>query len=183
MFLFKKKIEFHQFIANAVFNSVNSYDSNFDKMVVLADEFNVLTAKDKDKLRDFGYSLIMVDLIISGTVLFNGDITNEELSREIGLIYVKFLNEVKHLNENEIQQKVDDAMKLINATESAEGSENDLKFLLCSKFAELYSGNKFTDEKIRQKNFAVMKLANALVKADILKLMSKENNIVWNSKK
>lgn len=183
MFLFKKKIEFPQFIANAVFNSVNSYDSNFDKMVVLADEFNVLTTKDKDKLRDFGYALVIVDLIISGTVLFNNNLTNEELGLEVGTIYIKFLNEVKHLSEKEIQQKVDDAMKLISATESAEGSEDDLKFLLCSKFAEIYSGNKLTDEKIRQKNFAAMKLANALVKANILKLMSKENNIVWNLKK
>jgi len=179
--LFKKSIEFSQFIADAIFNSMNFYDSNFEKMIVMADEFNVLNNRDKGELKDFGYALIIADLIISGSMHFNGRVTSEEMGRVVGFLYVKFLKEARLLNEKEIEKKTNNIGNLLTALEESEGNpvngnntENDPKFLLCSTFSKLYSGDNLKDEKVRGKGFAAFKLAKAVVKSDLIKIMLKE---------
>ena len=181
MAFFKKSIDFGQFIGDAIFNSVNFYDVNSEKLIPMADEFKVLDKDDMAELKELGYSLIIADLMISCQVNFSGKTSNEETGKAIGFLYTRFLNEVKHLDENEIKRKTDTLGKLLGAVEANEkkpnNTEEELKLLLCSTFAELYSGENLKDKKVEGKRFAAFKLAKAIVKADIIKTMLKEFKI------
>lgn len=181
MTFFKKKIDFGQFIGDAIFNSVNFYDANSEKLIPMADEFKVLDKDDAAELKELGYSLIIADLMISCQINFSDKISNEEAGKAIGFLYTRFLNEVKHLGENEIKIKTDALGKLLGAVEANEkkpnNTEEELKLLLCSTFAELYSGENLKDKKVEGKRFAAFKLAKAIVKADIIKTMLKEFKI------
>lgn len=188
MSLFKKKIESSQFIADAISGSVNFYDSNFDKLVPLADEFHVLTDEDKTELKESGYALIIADIMTSCQINFGEKVSNEAIGKEIGFIYVQFLGEVKHLSENDIEKKTSAIQKLLAAIETNEGKEiykkagnpeDNFRFLLCSTFAELYSGDNLADKKVEGKRFAAFKLAKGVVKADIIKIMLKEFKVDW----
>lgn len=184
MSIFKKKIDFGQFIADAIFNSVSFYDSNSEKMILMADEFKVLDKRDNEELKEFGYALIIADLMISGLVHFSEKVTNEKIGEVVGFLYVKFLKEVNHLNEDEIKRKTDKFEKLLTVIETkkekADNTEEDSKLLLCSTFAELYSGGNLKDKKVEGKRFAAFKLAKGIVKADLIKTMLKEFKInLW----
>jgi len=180
MTLFKKSIDFGQFIADAIFNSVNFYDSNSEKLISMADEFKVLDRGDVEELKDFGYALIVADLMISCQINLGYKISDEKIGETIGFLYVKFLNEVKHFNNDKIKRKIDTFEKLLSAVEANEkknNTEESLKLLLCSTFAELYSGSNLKDEKVEGKRFAAFKLAKAVVKADMIRTMLKEFKI------
>jgi len=181
MVFLKKSIDFGQFVGDAIFNSVNFYDANSEKLIPMADEFKVLDKDDAAELKELGYSLIIADLMISCQVNFSGKISNEETGKAVGFLYTRFLNEVKHLDENEIKRKANTLGKLLGAVEANEkkpnNTEEELKLLLCSTFAELYSGENLKDKKVEGKRFAAFKLAKAIVKADIIKTMLKEFKI------
>lgn len=188
MSFFKKKIDSNRFIADAISGSVDFYDSNFDKLVPLADEFNVLTDDDKAELKEFGYALIVADLMTSCQINFGEKISNEAIGKEIGFIYVRFLGEVKHLDENNINKRTNTIQKLLTAIEANEDKEiykkagnpeDNFRFLLCSTFTELYSGDNLADKKVEGKRFAAFKLAKGIVKADIIKIMLKEYRVDW----
>lgn len=178
MAFFKKSIDFGQFIGDAIFNSVNFYDANSEKLIPMTDEFKILDNNDAAELKELGYSLIIADLMISCQINFGSKISNEEAGKAIGFLYTRFLNEVKHLNENEIKKKTDVLGKLLDAIEAngkqSGSTEEELKLLLCSTFAELYSGENLKDKKVEGKRFAAFKLAKAIVKADMIKTMLKE---------
>ncbi len=48
MGLFKQKIDFSQFLADLISFQYDFLENNFNKLIVLADEFKVLTEKDKE---------------------------------------------------------------------------------------------------------------------------------------
>jgi hypothetical protein len=188
MSIFKKQIDFGQFITEAISSSINFYDANFDKLIPLADEFHVLTEEDKKELRESGYALIIADLMVSCRIHFGGKISNEQIGRECGFIYVVFLRKVKHLNKNEIDRKTSELENLLTTLEKnedketyrkVEKTEDGLKFLLCSSFAELYSGDNLKDRKVEGKRFAAFKLAKAIVKTDLVRIMLKEFKIKY----
>jgi len=184
MSFFKENIDFGQFIGDAIFNSVNFYDANSEKLISMADEFKVLNKNDAVELKELGYSLIIADLMVSCKVNFSGKISNKEIGKTIGFLYTRFLNEIKHLDENEIKKKVDVLGKLLDVVETNEKSNNteeELKFLLCSTFAKFYSGGNLKDKKVEGKRFAAFKLAKVFVKADIIKTMLKEFKIKQKS--
>lgn len=178
MAFFKKNIDFGQFVGDAIFYSINFYDANSEKLIPMADEFRVLDDSDTTELKEFGYSLIIADLMISCQINFNGKVSNEEIGKAIGFLYTRFLNEVKHLDEHDIKRKTDALGKLLGKVEANEktsnNTEEELELLLCSTFAELYSGENLKDKKVEGKRFAAFKLAKAIIKADIIKTMLKE---------
>jgi hypothetical protein len=49
MSIFKQKINFSQFLADLIILQCDFLQNNFNKLVVLADEFKVLTEKDKEE--------------------------------------------------------------------------------------------------------------------------------------
>lgn len=190
MSIFKKQIDFGQFITDAITCSINFYDANFDKFIPLADEFHVLTQKDKEELRESGYSLIVADLMVSCQIHFGKIISNEQIGREVGFIYALFLGKEMHLNKNEIDGKANELKNLLTALEKNEDKEiyrkvdktkDGLKFLLCSTFAELYSGDNLKDKIVEGKRFAAFKLAKAIAKADLVRTMLKEFEIKYTS--
>src|SRR3989344_5923429 len=188
MSLFKKKIDSRQFIADAVSGSISMYDSNFDKLIPLADEFHVLTESDRAELKEFGYALIIADLMTSCQINFGGKISNKKIGEEIGFIYVQFLGEVKHLGEVEIEKKTNAIQKLLTAVEANEDKEiykkagnpeDNFRLLICSIFAQLYSGDNLAAKRVEGKRFAAFKLAKGIVKADIIGIMLKEFKVDW----
>lgn len=184
MSLFKKNITVGQFVADAINNSISFYESNIEKMVELSDEYKVMGEKDKKELKEFGYALIIADLMLSGQINFGDKISNEEFGKLVAFIYVKFLNEVKGLEKNEIEKRTDSLEKLLDALESgedrADGTADGLRFLLCSVFSELYSAGDLKDQKIQGKRFAAFKMAKAVVKTDLINIMLKEFKIDFN---
>jgi hypothetical protein len=49
MSILKKKIDFNQFLADLITFQCDFLEGNFDKLIILADEFNVLMEKDKQE--------------------------------------------------------------------------------------------------------------------------------------
>ena len=178
MALFKKNISLSQFVADAINNSISFYESNSDRMIDLADEYNVMEEKDKNELKEFGYALIIADLMLSGQIHFGDRISNEEFSKLVGFIYVKFLKEVKNMEENEIEKRTNVLEKILGTLESSEdradGTADGLRFLLCSIFSELYAEGEIKDQKVQGKRFAAFKMAKAVIKSDLINIMLKE---------
>lgn len=177
MFLFKKKIDFVQFIADAIFGSMNSYDSNSEKMILMADEFKVLDKHDIEVLKELGYALIISDLMVGIINHFNEKISNEDAEKVVTALYVKFLKEVKSLDESQIREKISKLQELLWT--KTDNTQKDLRLRLCFAFSNLYSGDDYKDQKHKGKNFAAFKLAKAIVKADLIKIMLKDYNIIW----
>lgn len=184
MALFKKSISLSQFAADAVNNSISFYESNSDRMIDMSDEYKVMTEKDKEELKEFGYALIVADLMLSGQIHFGDKVSNEEFGKLAGFIYVKFLKEVKNLTEKEIEKRTDALEKLLGSLESSEdradGTADGLRFLLCSIFSELYAEGDIKDQKVQGKRFAAFKMAKAIVKTDLIKIMLKELKVDFN---
>ena len=65
MSIFKKKIDFGQFLADLITHQCDFLGNNFNKLVTLADEFKVLTEKDKEEFLDKAHELIIVDILMS----------------------------------------------------------------------------------------------------------------------
>jgi hypothetical protein len=126
--------------------------------------------------------------MVSCQIHFGKIISNEQIGREIGFIYVLFLGKEKHLNKNEIDRKANELENLLIALEKNEDKEtcrkigktkDGLKFLLCSTFAELYSGDNLKDKIVKGKRFAAFKLAKAIIKTDLVRIMLKEFKIKY----
>ncbi len=181
MSLFKKNITLSQFVADVINNSISFYESNNEKMVDLADEYKVMDEKDKNELKDFGYALIIANLMLSGQIHFGNKISNEKFGKLVVFIYVKFFKEVKSLGKNEIEKRIGSLEKLLGTLESSEdradGTADGLRFLLCSVFSELFSDGNLKKQKVQGKRFAAFKMAKAVVKADLIKIMLKEFKI------
>lgn len=183
MSIFKKKIKFNQFVADVIYDYMNFLDSNIDKMIPLADEYKSLSEKDTEKLKDSAYSLVINDIMISIGEHLGNKISSENIGYIVGYLYVKYLKEVKHLDENDIKNKTSEFEILFTNLESKvnkSGKDKELKFVLCHTFAEIYSSENLTDETVKGKNFAAFKLAKSLIKADFVKLMLNEYSVDFN---
>lgn len=186
MSFFKKQITLSQLIADSIFNSINFYDSNSNKLIQMSDELKVLDGNDVDELKELGHALIVADLQISCAVNFNNKISNEKIGEAMGFLYAKYLKEIKKLTETEIEVKMETFFKLLTLLETNEGKNNiefekvsdSLKLLLCTSFAKLYSGDNLKDKKVEGKNFAAFKLAKAIVKSDFVGTMLKDFKVI-----
>ena len=186
MAFFKQKIDFGQFVGEAISNSIKSYDANADKWIPMADESNVLNDAEKAELKELGYSLVIADLIVSCGIHFKNKVSSEAISYAVSFLYMRFLKEVKQLTENDIEKQKVALEKLINkATEQSEkiyekhnlSADDNLKVALASAFAELYAGDDYRSEKAEDKRFAAFKFAKGIVKVDLVGLMLKEYKV------
>jgi len=177
--LLKKKIDFVQFIADAISGSMGFYDSNSERMILMADEFKVLDKNDIEELKELGYALIISDLMVGVIDHFNENVSSDDAEKVVTTLYVKFLKEVKNLDENQIKHRLDQLQKIL--WDKTENTEKDLRQRLCFAFSNVYSGDNPNQPKYKERNFAAHKLANAIVKADMIKIMLQEFDIVWES--
>ena len=107
---------------------------------------------------------------------FNKKISNEDTEKVVTALYVKFLKEVKSLDKNQIKEKVNKLQKVLWA--KTDNTQKDLKLRLCFAFSNLYSGENYKDQKYKGKNFAAFKFATAITKADLIKTMLKDYDVI-----
>ena len=183
MALFKKKIEFPQFIADVMFNGFSIYDKNIDEWMPMADEFKVLKQEDKEGLKKLGKSLVAANVYFGSIFHFEGLVSPEDSEKVVAGLYGKYLREVKNLSEAEVEKEANSFGDLIEKSldtdlKDIDGKKNQFQFALCSAFAKMYAGEKnLSDEIVRGKNFAAFKLAKNLVKADFMEIMLKEYKV------
>lgn len=183
MALFKKKAQFPQFIADVMFNGFAVYEKNIDEWIPMADEYKVLTQKDKEELKELGKSLVAANVYFSSSIHFNGLVSPEDNGKVVASLYLKYLKEVKNLPESEVKKETSKYIDLIEKSfnidlKDVQGEENQLKFALCSAFAQMYvDGKNLSDKEVEGKNFAAFKLAKNLTKMDLMELMLKEYKV------
>jgi len=190
MGLFKQKIDFSQFLADLISFQYDFLENNFNKLVVLADEFKVLTEKDKEDFFDKAHELIIVDILVSCSQRFYKNLSSEEIGEAVSIVYAKYLIEHKKISKILAEEKLGKVMKLFDLVGKAEEEvqkrdehykkigyksypkiDNDIdgqKFYLCSGFSNYYAGEDIKSENLEGKHFAAFKLAKGFVKSDIV---------------
>jgi hypothetical protein len=200
MSIFKKKIDFSQFIANLISFQLDFIESNFDKMVILADEYKILGESDKKDLYEKLQTLSIADILLKCHLSLSNNIAPEEMNNCIAVMYRRCLIEYKNMQEKEA---IDSAKRVLDLIGSMEDAKKDMEqsmeetnktgyemnkinehdeqeYYLCSGFSKYYAGNNMKSENWEGKHFAAFKLAKAFVKTDIVKAMLKDFKIIWN---
>ncbi len=202
MSIFKKKIDFSQFLADLIGFQCDFLENNFSKLVVLADGFKVLTEKDEEDFLDKAHELVIVDILMSCNQKFYNNLSSEEVGKAVSLIYARYLTEYKKISKSLAEKKLDNVMKLFELVccaeeETQKQSERNKeigykppykisddidkqKFYLCKGFSNYCVGSDMKSENWEGRNFAVLKLAKAFVKTDIVKTTLKKFKITWN---
>ena len=202
MTIFKKKIYFAQFLADLITFQCDFLENKFGNLIVLADEFKVLTEKDKEDFFDKAHELVIVDILMSCNQLFYKTLSSEKIGENVSVAYGKYLTEYKKLSNILASEKVGKVMKLLDLVCKAEeeaqkrdeqcemigyescpkinGDIDKQKFYLCQGFGSYCAGSDIKVENWQGRNFAAFKLAKALVKADIVKIMLKKFKIIWD---
>jgi len=201
MSLFKQKIDFSQFLADLISFQYDFLENNFNKLVVLADEFKVLTEKDKEDFFDKARELIIVDILMGCNRHFYKNLSSEEVGKAVSIVYAQYLTEHKKVAKTLAEEKLERVMKLFELVCKAEEDtqkreeenkkigykspykiDNDLdkqKFYLCNGFSNYCAGENVKSENWEGKHFAAFKLAKAFVKGDIVAQSLKHYSIVF----
>lgn len=200
MSIFKKKIDFSQFIANLISFQLDFIKNNFDKMAILADEFKVLTESDKKDLYEKLQTLSVADILIECHLNLSDKVEPQEINNCIAVMYRRCLVEYKRMQEKEAIDKAKRVLDLIEYMEDAKkdteqtreraskhgyemnrvNEQDEQKYYLCSGFSDYYAGKDVKSENWEGKHFAAFKLAKAIVKTDIVSITLKEYKIIWN---
>lgn len=195
MSTFKNKIDFGQFLADLITHQCDFLENNFNKVVTLADEFKVLTDKDKEEFLDKAHELIIVDILMSCNQNFYKDLSSEEVGEAVSIVYAQYLTEYKKIPKTLAEKKLEKVMELFELVCKAEEDTqkrdkhykkigyksypkivSDIdkqKFYLCSAFSSYCVGEDIKSENWEGRHFAAFKLAKGFVKADIVKSVLK----------
>jgi len=201
MGLFKQKIDFGQFLADLISFQYDFLENNFNKLVVLADEFKVLTEKDKEDFFDKAHELIIVDILMSCNQYFYKKISSEEVGKAVSIIYAKYLIEHKKISRATAENKLEKVMKLFELVCDAEEAaqklgeaskeigykspykiDNELdkqKFYLCDGFSNYCAGDDIKSENWEGKHFSAFKIAKGFVNGDIVTNSLKHYNVIF----
>ena len=114
MSILKKRIGFSQFLADLITFQFEFLENNFDKLIVLADEFKVLTEKEKEELLDKAHELIIVDILMSCYQHFHKKLSSEEAGEAVSVVYAKYLTEYKKIPKTLAEQKLEKVMELFD---------------------------------------------------------------------
>lgn len=188
MSLFKQKISFHQFLADLISFQFDFLDSNFDKLIVLADEFKVLTDGDKKEFLDKSHELVIADIFISCTQHSNHKLSPEEIGKSVGAVYGQYSTTYKKMSELSAREKMENVINLLELANKLEeelqkrhdgmvGHTDDQKFYLCSAFSEYCAGGDSKSKNWEGKKFAAFKLAKAIVKGDVVMQSLKHTSV------
>ncbi len=201
MSIFKKKIDFGQFLADIIKFQFEFLENNFNEMIVLVDEFGVLSEKDKDEYAAKTYDLLIADIFMSCNQQFYKKLSSEEIGQAVSAVYLRYMIDFLKLSERVAEGKVNDSLKVIKLAVKAEDDtqrqkeknlevgyksayeiDNEIdkqKFYLCRGFSSYCAGDNMKSENWEGKNFAAFKLAKGIIKTDIVSLMLKDFKINW----
>lgn len=176
-------------------------EKNFNKLVVLADKFKVLTEKDKEEFLAKAHELIIVDIMMGCDQYFSKNLSSEEVGKVISVVYAQYLTEYKKIPKTLAEKELGKVMEFFDLVCKAEENiqkqheqyekishtsypkiDNDIdkqKFYLCSGFSEYCAGKDIKSENWEGKHFAAFKLAKGFVKSDIIAQSLKHYSIVF----
>ena len=79
MFLFKKRVSFPQFLGDLISAQCDLLERHFDKIVVMADEFNALTKEDKQQFFEKAHALVIIDIMMRCGQCFSENVSMKEV--------------------------------------------------------------------------------------------------------
>jgi len=192
----KQKINFGQFLGELIVFQYNFLENNFNRMIILADEYRALTEQDRERFLDKAYELIIVDIMMSCSRHFSENLTDKELGEAISIVYGKYLLELKHVSKILVEQKLNKVMGFFELVakkeeymqkrvdhESSMGTDNEFnkeKFYLCQAFREYCVGENTKAENWEGKAFATFKFAKAFVNSDIVTTLLNDYSVVFD---
>ncbi len=191
MSIFKKKIQFSQFVCDLIAQQMEFLEKDYNKLTVLADEGKVLEANQKEAILDKANELIIADIMLGCGRHFCNKITDEGVGEVITIAYGQYLKECKNLQIELIETKFNKLSEFLNLVSQAEekmdenkrhyeklGLEpsynidnvNDkMKLCICQAFKEYFLKNIIKTEHNEMAGFAAFKFAMAFILADIVK--------------
>ncbi|MDD4412203.1 MAG: hypothetical protein PHR00_00965 [Patescibacteria group bacterium] len=198
MSLFKQKIYYGQFILDIIKFQFDFLENSFSKLIVLADELNVLGEKDKEDYFDKAQELVVVDILFGCCRCFNENLSSENVGQVVSMIYGKYLTECKQASKTLAEDRVKRVLKLVCAMEDEMQKQDNQnrrlgykhpyeiqdevekqKFYLCRAFSNYCVGNDVKIKNWEGKNFAAFKFAKSFILADVVKTMLKEFRIIF----
>ena len=201
MSIFKKKIYFPQFLADLITFQFDFLEKNFDKLIVLADEFKILTETDKKDYLDKSHELIIVDIMMSCNQHFYKHLSSEDVGEAVSIVYAGYLTEYKKISKTLVEQKIEKVIKLFEIVCKAEEDiqkrnehykkfgyksypkiNNDMdkqKFYLCNGFSKYCVGEDIKSENWEGKHFAAFKIAKAFAKGNIVSNASNQYQVTF----
>lgn len=199
MSLFKKKINFPQFLADVITFQCDFVEENFSRLAALADEFKVLTEEDKNEFHDKAYELVVVDIMISCCQQFHKHLSSEEVGEAVSIVYAKYLTEYKGMRRTLAEHKLEKVMQFFDLickeedyqsrnkqnkemgynAPQIQGDVNEQKFYVCRAFANYCVGEDMKSANWEGRHFAAFKFAKGFVKSGIVGNMLKEFRIIF----
>ena len=190
MSIFKKKIDLGQFLADLIIYQFDFLEKNSDKLIVLVDEFKVLTEKDKEEFLQKAHELVIVDIAMSCSQHFYRNLSSDESGEAVSVVYAQYLTEHKKLLRTEAEKKLEKVMELFesvckveekvqnrneynkeighNSPHKIDSDIDKQKFYLCSGFSDYCVGEDTKSRNWEGKHFAAFKLAKGIVKGNIV---------------
>ena len=190
MALFRQRIQFPQFIADLITCQFDFLASNFDKLIVLADESHALGETDRQEIFEKTHALIVVNILLRCTQYFSNTLSSEAAGEAVSMVYGKYLTEYRNVPKAVAEQKMGKVLLLLDLVSKAEvdvharnadyrniadasfpsivGDVNKQQFYLCSAFAAYCAGDSLRDAGWESKRFAAFRLAKGIVGGDIV---------------
>ncbi len=193
----KQKLNIEGLIRLLLIYGHKFFENELGTIIAVTDDGKILEADDKQKLFGLTSSLVAVNLIVGKDIHFGNKIPHDNFSEILGRTYVKYLEDVKQANKQEIGKKADELARIIKAWTEIKAerldetdwepkkrslfeinSADDMeKFTLCCAFAEIYSESNVPDSIEEDKNIVAFKLAKYFVKNDMMGEFLKEFNV------
>ena len=202
MSIFKKKINFPQFLFEVIKFQIDFLEEHFDKLIVLADELKVLTNAQKKDFFDKAHELVVVNILMGCNIHFSKKQQGEEAGEAVSIVYGKYLWEHKKLPMESVDTKMQKVMELFELWGKAEEKEqkrdehakeigykrsyeinnyrDKMKLYLCQAFCDYCVGEDVKSENWKGRHFAAFKFAKAIVLSDIVGRYLKEVKVTFS---
>lgn len=176
-------------------------ENNFDKLIVLADESDVLTEKEKEEFLDKAHELIIADIMMGCEQYFYKSLSSEEIGAGVRQVYAGYLTEYKKVSKALAEKKTEKVSEFLGlicrAEEKAQERDehyekvgysspfrmdndiNKMKLHLCQAFRNYCVGEDVESVNWEGRGFAAFKLAKSFVKANIVAHALKHYAIIF----
>lgn len=201
MSIFKKEIDFGQYLFDLITYQMDFLEQNFYKLIVVADESKILTDGQKEEFLDKAHELLIVDIIMGCNLHFHKEHTSDEIGEGVSIVYAKYLTEYQKVSKTLAEEKLEKVIKLLalwckageRAQEHGEhyketdrilphgiGSDIDIMTLyLCHAFCDYCVGEDETSEDWQDRQFAAFKFARTFVLRDIVGTYLREVKVTF----
>ena len=201
MSIFRKKVYFPQFLSDMITHQMEFLEKNFHKLIVLADESQVLTDAQNKDFYGKAHELIILDIIVGCNLHFHRETSSEQVGEAVSIVYGKYLLEYKKTPMELADAKMQRLMGLLELLDRAEEKDhkydeyakkigyerpyridNDIakvKYYVCNAFCDYCVGEDVKSENWQGRRFAAFKFAKAVVLSDVVGTYLKEVKVAF----